>query len=255
MKPTTRIRLLIPTLVALLTLITYFLPIKEDYRINLFTELIGVFVTVILVDYLYRIESKKEEQDNEDIRLLSLDSILSIYIDKYLENLNIMTSDKFSPDRDMTQIAINDLQYIYDGAFLSFRPFFIKKYTLYFDSLDKLTEVVKQTLPAIDAKYNRDLIYLLQTFTMSNDIHYLREMIEERTQITYGKDQGWKKDVEVLKAMKPKEGDEKTNYSSSDLYVQFFKSIELNIGLINTYKYRMRLLKDKHGFKKDEEKQ
>ena len=253
MKSINKIRILIPASVGLLVVVTYFLPIHEDYRINLFTELIGVLVTVVLVDYLYRLDNAKEERENEEKKLINLDSLLSIYMDKYLENLNVMTNDKFDPERDPDKIEINDLQYLYDSAFLKLRPFFVKKYVLYFESLDKLTETIKQNIPTIDARYYPHVVYLLQTFTAANDIHYLKEMIEERTTLTYGKQPAWEKDKETLKNYEEKPKSDTENYSSNDLYKQLFQSIAVNVGIIKNYQSFMHKLRKKYGVEQNKE--
>lgn len=250
-KSSYNIRALIIILLLAMTTAMYFLPLPDEYRINLVTEFIGVLVTVVLVDYLYRLESKKEERKHEERRLINLDSILSVYISRYIESSNVLTSDKFIKDRDLTRIHISDLQYIYDQAFLTSKPFFVKKYVLYFESLEKLTEVIKYNIPSIDAKHHQGMVYLLQAFAMANDVNHLKTMVEERTQMNYGKEPAWKKDIETLKGFAGKMLEEGKGYSTRDLYVQLLKSIDVNMNIINSYNHYMGELLKKHGIKKE----
>lgn len=249
-KSSYHIRALIIILLVVMTIVMYFLPLQIEYRINFVTEFIGVLVTVVLVDYLYRLENKREERKHEERRLINLDSILSIYISRYIESLNALTSDKFIQGRDLTKIQLSDLQYIYDQALLTSRPFFFKKYVLYFESVEKLTEVIKYNIPSIDAKHHQDLVYILQLFSMANDINHLKTMIEERTQMNYGKEPAWKRDIDTLKGFSVELSEEGNNYSTRDLYVKLLESININMDIINRYNNYIGELLKKHGIRK-----
>ncbi|ELR71332.1 hypothetical protein C900_02833 [Fulvivirga imtechensis AK7] len=245
MKLITRIRFLVPASVAFLALIVYFLPLDDSYRINLFTELLGVLVTVVLVDYLYRIESEKEEKKLEAKRVLKADNLLSIYIKRYKDDLNYMTSERPYPPKDLSKITVNDLQYMYDKAYLLNRPFFVKKYVMYFDSLRKLIEQIKSVLPILESKYHTELIISLQTFISVNDTSYLEDRVKERETMTYGNKNAASEDKESLKTYSSEAEKGKSQGTTNDLYIELARSIRGNVVLLKVYELYIDQLKNR----------
>lgn len=228
-------RLALILIITTVILVVVFLEgvIPDDYRINIETELGGVLITVLIVDYLYARDSDRKRLKAEREKLLNSNNLISIYFDRYVfVTQRLLTPPGFKGDK--INFEFHDLQNIYHPYVDRLSPLFQKKYVIYFETLNKTIQILKEVLPTIDHEVHPEVVAALQGFVIENDTLNLFEAFKERVDTRVGDEPATGSDLEMIKSHS---GDvEYPEYANTiDIYIALFHSIKSNMESINTY--------------------
>lgn len=232
------IRFLIPVILLGLAGTFYYLEsINENYRSNLVTEIIGACITVIIVDYLYQLKDTNDRIEKEKEKIRNINNLIYPYINEHIQIINSIINPGGKTSKLITSIEISDLQYIYNECSLRFYPA-IKNYQLYFESLKKLTDAMKQNIVLlnIDIEVSKRLVETMREFILNNDSDVLYQMIDERSRTKYGEEDAISYDIQFLKDFSGPIKYSK-NWGATDIYIRLHRSIIKNMCILT--KYRM----------------
>lgn len=217
-------------------LLFFVLPLPDEFKTNLVTELIGVWFTVILVDKLYKLKAKKEIEQIENQKIKNLHNLLSGYIQWMKFSTVAMTNpigEKIKSD--VQTLTVSDLQHLYNYHIHAFRPLYERAYQLYFRAVQGICSIFMQYLPHLDFNIHAELIRLMREFILQNDNNGLREAIEQRLTVRWGDEKAFEADVKMLQNYQGSEELHPTDRYIWDIYIAFLQVIKANDIVLTRY--------------------
>lgn len=147
----------------------YFIPDSnfiQDYARGIFTETVGIILTVILFEILLENSRKQENKRSAEKEIKRVYDVLNIYLKEYEKAtfFLIYKSEDFEKQLEVgleSDFPFNNLSQIFDPSVSFIDSLCKSKIELYFEKLDNLNEIINTIVLRSDLTNNPELSELL----------------------------------------------------------------------------------------------
>ena len=226
------------TLIIFVLIVCFSFVQSDEYRINLITETLGVWVTIVVVDIIYKYYQVKQEEYRGLNFILNVDEVITPSIQSMISSLIIMTTEMGKEkDWKFDNLIFSDLQYMFKPNMNRYESHLEKSHEVYFEKLEKLLYLFREYYPQYDHELCKDIIPEIAEFIRVNDKFRLKDGVKSRVNsfLGQGKDRqkAYEFDIELLK-----KNTTPPNYKNSnaiDIYCKVWENLQFNIKFINKY--------------------
>jgi hypothetical protein len=232
------IRILIGcALIVSIILIALFWPeCLKAYKENLISEIVGVILTIGLIDIVLLRYSQRERREKDRMTLINLAKLFEPFIDEYFMYLVIMTKPPGQPalKSSIQEIKFQDLEHMYSPVGIRRDPLFVRNFEHYFVALDKLVDLLVEKIHLVSFESQNDVYLLLTKFIQENRLNNLGRAFSERFAMRSNNGVPHEQDIEMVREFT---GEPKLpNHSNAiDIYILLYLQIQKNIDILNQF--------------------
>lgn len=250
MKIIVRIALVLGSVILLMAVTSFFLESDhwlQGYLENGLTEILGIVITISLVEVMLADSRKKEQKEDAKQGILGASKLLNIYLIDYEDAASMLSNPpgQDSPNnrrgveknfdfRNLQDLFTIEHQHI-DQAGKS-------KVEIYFDKLDRVLEAVKTIIYQVDLSFYPELSDLLIRYVQYVESFYPKEgIINDINEQFTGKSAS-----EVITKLIAQHN-EKVEYgwdARLNRYIRLYKLINFHVDFVYSYRKAMHLIEN-----------
>lgn len=229
----------------------------KNILIGLFTNLIGIIITISFVEYLFYKQNEKKEKENEIKTIKEYDIILSIFIEEYIKYYKCITTPSLERTKEKTlkvDFKFEDMCDLYEKSLYVDADLFKPAITLFYDAEEKVRNYMIREIENIEFKYHNKLKNIFIEFIKSSLNNDMRSIILGYINIKFGDNKAIsdiQKDIKDNSKHNWVDKFDKNELGSNLMlpYVILYKLLHKEIDLIFTYKNFIKNLDNSHNKK------
>lgn len=156
----------------------------SDYTTGIFTEIIGMLITIIFIDKLLNSSKEKESINEEKSKIIRMNNVLQLLIERYkILFYSVATPIEKQNYEEITQMPeefkMSDMKDLFKNP-LDIRYGIAESSVVNFLQVEeKIRDYIIETLRTIDFKYNKKLQEILMNFVKESIYYDSRKVIFE----------------------------------------------------------------------------
>jgi len=160
----------------------------KGYVTGIATEIIGMIITTIFVQWLFDRSDEKKKQMDEAGMILRADRIVSLLINNYEIYLSWITHDEQTGETAPLDRAfsITDLQYVHDICLSMMKDYTRSRVSLFLENELELRKLFTSLIQNIDYQFNDEILQCQIEFVSLSIKWDVREGILKNETMTFG---------------------------------------------------------------------